>query len=462
MKIKKIKLKGYNQFKDVEIDLTYPQGHEKAGKPLDKVCIIGQSGTGKTSLLRLIKWFVSLKGSISENIELPLLPENTVSMDIQFFDLEYRMYNTAESAKLLFDWQQEIEDEAFYKLLNTYISQVEPLLLNFPTEKIIGMNRPELETVNPADELEKIRERMKYPIKKEPKNTIDFAFDDLSRTWDHVLKRIQDHRAQQLLLAKKAGEEIAFGDVVTKKEVEKKTKDYKEWLASHPDPIKDLADKFLDSLLSPLMLKTKTGIDLETIQDLGIIQLETFDGKDVPVQFWSTGTRQLIRTTVPIYLVKPQNAVILIDEPERSLYPDIQTNIIDAYVQLATECQFFFATHSPIIASSFEPWEIVELKYDRSDMCVYRDLHYEGEHHVNNYKYFPQYLRWDSILRHIFELEEEGNEKRSDALEELTEIMSQIKRLKDKGKLDSPEGKKVVDRYLALGVKLDWRVEGDE
>ncbi|MBL0015713.1 MAG: hypothetical protein IPP17_04565 [Bacteroidetes bacterium] len=49
MKIHKIILKDYQQFKDLEIDLTYPVGHEKAGQPLDKVCFIGQSGTGKTT-----------------------------------------------------------------------------------------------------------------------------------------------------------------------------------------------------------------------------------------------------------------------------------------------------------------------------------------------------------------------------------------------------------------------------
>jgi len=59
MKISRIKLNSYYQFKDITIDLTYPKGHKKQGQPLDKVCFIGQSGTGKTSLLRLIKWFVS-------------------------------------------------------------------------------------------------------------------------------------------------------------------------------------------------------------------------------------------------------------------------------------------------------------------------------------------------------------------------------------------------------------------
>ncbi|MBK8563021.1 MAG: AAA family ATPase [Saprospiraceae bacterium] len=55
MKISKIKISKFHQFEDFELDLTYPKGHEKAGKPLDKVCFIGQSGTGKTTLLEMIK-----------------------------------------------------------------------------------------------------------------------------------------------------------------------------------------------------------------------------------------------------------------------------------------------------------------------------------------------------------------------------------------------------------------------
>ena len=51
MKFTKIHIKKHQQFKDFTLDLTYPTGHEKAGKPLEKVCFIGQSGTGKTTLL---------------------------------------------------------------------------------------------------------------------------------------------------------------------------------------------------------------------------------------------------------------------------------------------------------------------------------------------------------------------------------------------------------------------------
>ncbi|RKZ53396.1 MAG: hypothetical protein DRR16_25625 [Candidatus Parabeggiatoa sp. nov. 3] len=55
MKITQINIKDYNQFKNLMLDLTYPKGHEKEDQALDKICFIGQSGTGKTSLLNICK-----------------------------------------------------------------------------------------------------------------------------------------------------------------------------------------------------------------------------------------------------------------------------------------------------------------------------------------------------------------------------------------------------------------------
>lgn len=58
MKVKELYIKKYHQFEDFRLDLTYPEGHEKAAQPLDKVCFIGQSGTGKTSLLNIMSKYL--------------------------------------------------------------------------------------------------------------------------------------------------------------------------------------------------------------------------------------------------------------------------------------------------------------------------------------------------------------------------------------------------------------------
>ena len=54
MKILKLIIKDYQQFKHLELDFTHPE----TGKPLDKICFIGKNATGKSTLLRLISDFL--------------------------------------------------------------------------------------------------------------------------------------------------------------------------------------------------------------------------------------------------------------------------------------------------------------------------------------------------------------------------------------------------------------------
>lgn len=66
------------------------------------------------------------------------------------------------------------------------------------------------------------------------------------------------------------------------------------------------------------------------------------------------------------------------------------------------------ATHSPLIASSFEPWEVVELKFDENNQ-IYREKYYKEENHIDNYFLNPQLLTWTNILTQIFDLKEKSN-----------------------------------------------------
>lgn len=446
MKISEIKLKGFNQFKDVSIPLVYPYGHEKEGEPLDKVCIIGQSGTGKTSLLRVIKLLLSGDRRIGENTTFPELDrDESVRMTLGAGNDKgfFRTY-TGNSVSTK-HWGGVSEDlDVLESEFKSMLSDKKTLLINYPAELLC------------KDETsDRKQEEDYFTDKNKPRQIVDFSFEDVRKIWDYILQDIKEHRAKGLFYTKQIAEE-ASKPGHTYEDIEKKTMEYKEWLSKNPNPLNMLAEKCLDPVLFKLGLKTKTDIDLETIRNLGAIQLETLAGQYVPRSFWSTGTQQLVQTLTPLYQLKPDNAVVLIDEPERSLYPDIQRSIIDSYVNLAPGCQFFFATHSPIIASAFEPWEIVELKFDEDQTSVYQEKYYEGERHKDNYKYYPEYLRWDSILFRIFDLPEEGGRKRQKALEKLAEIKVRLKELKEKGKLDTPDGKKLVKELEFWGRKVDW------
>jgi hypothetical protein len=89
---------------------------------------------------------------------------------------------------------------------------------------------------------------------------------------------------------------------------------------------------------------------------------------------------------------------------------------------------------------------------------VYQEKYYEGERQVDNYFIDPRYLRWDSILMRIFDLEKEGNETRSDALEEACLLKAKLKKFKAKNRLDTEEGQKILERFEKLGKKLAWRL----
>ncbi len=72
MKITQINIKDYNQFQNLTLDLTYPKGHEKEDQALEKICFIGQSGTGKTSLLNVLRAMLTtpfLQTALSEKYQ---------------------------------------------------------------------------------------------------------------------------------------------------------------------------------------------------------------------------------------------------------------------------------------------------------------------------------------------------------------------------------------------------------
>ena len=466
MKLKKIIIKNYKQLKDVEIDLTYPRGHRKAGKPLDKICILGKSGTGKTTLLRLIKWFISRDPKIHENLQLPIAPDTEAAMDFEIFDLHYRLINKGvDHVYYSFGRKEKVKtdgtvDNTFDHWHGDFIrcmKQISPLLINYPADlmPLTGDSTPGKQEYAGGAGGVKEQESPIPPGKPGPEQIIDFSFEDIKKTWDFILMDIKDHRAKELLIKDKIVAAKSRGGSM--QEIQKQDREYKKWLSQNPSPLETLAVRFLDPILQKLGLEVKTDLSYQSIIDLTFIELQALTGEVVHRDLWSTGTRQQVLTMLPLYQLKPENAVILIDEPERSLYPDIQLSIADDYVTAAPDCEFFFATHSPFITASFEPWEIVELKFDDKNTYAYRDLNYTGENHVKNYKYHPHYLRWDSNVMHIFDVETEGGKKREDALDKLADINIRIKKLKREKKFDSPEGRKLAKEYLKLSEMLDWR-----
>jgi len=384
-------LKDYLQFnKDFKIDLTFPKGHKKAGQPLDKICIIGQSGTGKTTILKLLKSYV-FENKTSENF-----------------------------------------------LINTQIvdSKTNPVAIYFPVNSIEN-----LKSLNSDDILDF--------DKVEINNFYDFEILDPKQHWYSILQEVKEYQKKSLDFNLLLIDKIKNGDVIDiNKEINK-------WTETIKNPLKFL-NEFLKTLLEKLFLKIKE--NPKKIDDLKFIPIEgiNLEKSDalIPIEALSSGTKQILVKTIPLYYLKPENTIILMDEPENSLYPDVQKDFVQ-FITAETwhntkNCQFFFATHSATIASIFEPWEIIELKFDNKGKIV-QENYYEGERHIDNYFLHPKYLRWDDIFTKIFDLKNEGNEERNKALARLSILKIEI----EAGEATNEE----KQEYIYLAKLLGWKIE---
>lgn len=442
MKVKGLHINDYNQFKDFSLDLTYPAGHPKAGQPLDKVCIIGQSGTGKTSLLRVVVESCSIVALESYSGIVKHIINGNILNSVKKIDFE--ILNHPVSIDII-----KNENEHGYRAefnpnrINNYTLEFYRFgFQNFLPPYAIFLSAHSKEIEN-----------YEHNLKLNGSYIINLGVEDIPYIWNDAKVEIISYREKYI---QKSLEIVSKG--LENNLSNQQINSFQEWLSQNPNPLVKLADRCLNPILNHFNLKVRTELDFEKKEDIERIQMETLDGKPVPFDLLSTGARQIIFNALPLYVYNLKDRIILFDEPERSLYPDIQTKIVDFYTGLAPDCQFFFATHSPIVASCFEPWEIVELKF-REDGTVYRELYYDPskENHVDNYFINPQYLRWDSILTRIFDLDVDANPERTVKLMELATLRSKIKKLN--GHATPEEKQKLMAEFEKLANLLDWEFD---
>jgi ABC-type lipoprotein export system ATPase subunit len=443
MKITKIKIEDFHQFRNLEIDLTYPKGHKKEGQPLDKVCIIGQSGTGKTTLLKIIGGYTYTLSSLFDEYKPEELKKVTVTRKEKDLEMIVSVGFQEENQTNSYYWGgikekgEKIEFDMAYEKYQEYQGKIKNQFIYFPAE--LKYNYVEKRDVN----LSSIK-------------VIDFGEYNLGDVWNIVLSKIQEYQEGELKIRQQVSK-IVEDNSTDIEAIQKAVKKLERWRKKEFNPLADIAEECLDPLLKHFNLRVKRDLDIQKKEDIGFIKVEDLKGNPIPQNLLSTGTKQVLFSAMPLYLLKPDGALILYDEPERSLYPSIQKLIIDFYTGLTKDSQFFFATHSPIIASSFEPWEIIELKFNEKGE-VYQDQYYPdgAERHVDNYTIIPSYLTYDLMLNKVFDLTETHSNERSEKITEALMLRNQLLVLKEKGKLDTVQGKKIYQQYRDLANKLFW------
>ena len=408
MKIHSLHIKNYKQFSDLALDLTYPKGHPKEGDPLDKICIIGQSGTGKTNLLEIIRdklnndkvktsFFIE-KSSEDEKVYFAGIKTNIKNyQDIKMsFDDETSIEKLIKALDELHLTEKKIQTELFLESLKRPKYNIGLANKSFSLGESKYTTKEKEELIN--SKITEIKEKyQRHDFSNENYINIDES------AWRLLEEKIANYDYERLKYTDRLSNKLLNIDDYTKDDFKV---DIAEWEEKNENISDKISDK-LNTILRKFNLElTKIDENQKSYNDLSIKDLS--NGNIIEYDNLSTGTKNIIATFIPLKIHNPKDSIILIDEPENSFYPDIQRKLTELYSEVGENNQLIMATHSPLIASSFEPWEVVELKFDKNNQ-IYRELYYKDENHIDNYTLDPRLLTWTGILTDIFDLKEDSN-----------------------------------------------------
>ncbi|MWB94401.1 AAA family ATPase [Flavobacterium sp. GA093] len=373
MKISKLHIDQFRHLENLDFDFTYPEDfhiEEKRGKPLDKICFIGQSATGKTGLLELFyerHFFINNLFINNQNyVDPPLGEEKKFNGSINFnwFD------NNDNNIELSNENLKYNNDIYYNKFIGGWSGQLfekreEKKLIYYFKANLISDKNIDIFTKNPIDLIEKHQKNSEISLENilnSSFNTPNILFnDDVDvKIWLFLLSEILEYRKN---FTQKMSELIHKGLLSNPTKLDS---EYKKWQKENPNELEAFVENF-----NPILEKLNLEVDLVNTEYSIPIKNKRND-EIIPIQNTSTGTKGLLLSFLPLFKLETKDSIILIDEPERSLYPDMQMDLMDHYQNLAPKAQFIVATHSPFVAASFEPEERFILYFDEEGKVAVR------------------------------------------------------------------------------------------
>ena len=363
MKLKSLHIDSYRHLENISFDFTYPEGHEKAGKPLDKICIIGQSATGKTGVLELIKESFSTLNSLEiiNGRYLADFYKHNFKGCLEYFAKEDVLkieQHKVSIGKIEYIPSPLESSGPINKFLN------EDLKLLYLSSEIISKETINIFNQNPIDITNQLSSEKYVAINRKQNFFKNYVYEFLQNIdpeiWFSLLSKILDYRKRFTQMASELISKGAIGDMT------KLNKQYAKWSGVNENPLVSFATYF-----NPILAKLNLEVDLVNTEYSIPIKSKVND-EVIPVAGLSTGTKGLLLSMFPLFELDTTDAIILLDEPERSLFPDMQIDLINHYQNIAPDAQFVVVTHSPFIAAAFEPEERFILYFDKKGKVAVR------------------------------------------------------------------------------------------
>lgn len=283
---------------------------EKNGKIIDTIVVAGSNGSGKTTFLESIwNYFLEISEYRRDILE---------KVDITFNDDFEKLKELDIIRHLKYANYDEKNDIKTYKE-TVSLFKVLPKLIYIPTE--INFNEVKTETTN------FYREYSFF-------NIVDF----------NMIKDIPSYIVSRIIYMLGQNENLTMLDA-RKKVTEE-----------------------INGIFNILELDVKLKGISKDGKNMPIF--ENSQGKEFDINELSSGEKQLFLRTLSIKMLEPEDSIILIDEPELSLHPKWQQQIIKVYQNIGKNNQIIVATHSPHILGSVPSENIIILSKNEENKIV--------------------------------------------------------------------------------------------
>lgn len=392
MKIEKIYISNYKNLKNLEIDF------KKDNKILDLVILTGSNGSGKTRILECI--LNCFEDYINSNYR-----EDKNRLDIYFQENEKKCFN------------ESFDLEMFFKVLNRYNwKKVEPFVLggNYKKDDFFEKGKMLKEKLEVLPKIIYVPTEINFQKMDTASTTLVQKYRFINIVDTNLIKDIPSFIATKIITAIFQNKNEKVGDVQKK--------------------VFDEINEIFEIL--------EINVKVEDISQDGrnIPIFKNSAGEKFDINELSSGEKQLFLRTLAIKMLNPENSIILIDEPELSLHPKWQQQIVDVYKKIGKNNQIIIATHSPHILGSVKKENIILL--DRSD---------DGKIMIKTdedlYDSYGQPT--DRVLKDIMGLESTRNPKIFKLLEEAEELIDK----------DEYESEKFKNKYNELREMLGSKDE---
>ena len=363
MKVNGVKFKNDKVLGDLEISFC---GSDN--KTLDKIVLIGENGTGKTTILKEIYDLMDIEShSKSENKIFLDLEENEKYL--------FKNYLLKNNNNII------MEDDILYDCADIKCLDIKKEAFNF-------------------EEIEK--DKYKSKVIYLPAEVNFNSLKRVDRTFRYKYKfrnEINENLISDLPSA------IA-------------NKIYVEMIMNEDLPARESREKVCKEVNS---IFESMDLDVELIglsKDEDTIPIfRNIEGKEFDISGLSSGEKQLFLRALSLKFLNVNNSIILIDEPEISLHPRWQRKIINVYENIGENNQLIIATHSPHIIGNVTKEQIRVLKRDKEGIKV---MNYE--------ELDETYGRTvESILMEIMGIVNTRNEETAEKIEILRNLVREDK-----------------------------------